>query len=165
MIGRRGELRPRRAPGRLRLVLRWLAITSAVVLVATAAVPAVGMVIAIVFWLLLAASLTVAAAALAGPARRAVPVVAGVLAPVLATATAWATAHRPRWLAAPFRFVSRATAALTTALVAAVVAVLPRWARRRRRDLVPAVALPRVPLAALPPAEPHRDRNPWDRAA
>lgn len=139
------ELRPVRAPGGLCRVLRWLAIGAAVVLVATAAIPAVGVLIAALFWLLLAAVLGIAGALAAGPVRRWAPVLVGVG----MTAVRWSAAHSPRWLLA----------------VLAALAGLMRRSRRRRRELVPAIALPRVPVAALPPAREPRDGERWEWAA
>lgn len=147
------ELRPERTPGGVRRALRWLAIGAAVVLVATAAIPAVGVLIAIVFWLLLAMVLGVAGALAAGPVRRSAPLVAGAL----MTAARWGAAHSPRRLLALLAAAGR--------LPAALLAVLGRRSWRRRREVVPAIALPRVPVAALPPAREPRDGERWEWAA
>lgn len=155
------ELRPERAPGGLRRALRWLAIGAAVVLVATAAIPAVGVLIAVVFWLLLAAVLGVASAVAAGPVRRWAPVLVGRLMTGLAPAARWSAAHSPRWLLVPLAALVR----LPAALLPGLLGWLLRRSRRRRRELVPAIALPRVPVAALPPALPPPEGEPWTWAA
>jgi len=146
------ELRPERRPGGLRRALRLLAIGLGLVLVATAAVPAVGVLIAVAYWLLLASVLAVAGAVAAGPVRRHAPAAAAWLVAALVAAGRWVGAHCPPWLLAAL--------ARTVGLLARAARVGGRLlGRRRPRVLVAAIAAPRVPVAALPPAPADTGRN------